>query len=284
MSHRRRLTTLLFAGIAILTLMVLSAGLSGVELQPARPFTIAGQETDRFVGEAPTLPPEVFKVLWQVLSLVFAIILPFAVLHFLVSPEGRKRVIRNTLLITTYAIFFLLFLQNLRQGSAPLLDNPPNGTGDAEQFSIPDIFVNPPPWLIFIIGMLLVAALALLVTYFVRRRRPPVESDLQLVAREARIALADLRAGADVKDTILRCYLEMTVALSQARGVQRHHAMTPREFETYLARTGLSIDHVKRLTRLFEAVRYSTHRSSPGDEREAEACLQSIVEAYGSPA
>lgn len=283
MSNRRRRTTLVFAGIAILTLMVLSAGLSGLELQPARPFTIAGQESSRLVGEVPTLSPEVFNLIWQILSLAFALILPFAVIHFFVSPEGRKRVLRNTLLISLYAIFFLLFLRNFRQGVSPLFDNAPNAEGNAEQFSIPDIFLNPPPWLIFLIGLLLVGALALLVTYFMRRRAP-VESDLQVVAREARIALADLRAGADVNDTILRCYLEMTIALNKARGMQRHHAMTPREFETHLARAGLSIDHVKRLTRLFEAVRYSAHHSNPRDEREAEDCLQAIVEAYGSPA
>jgi hypothetical protein len=283
MTKRKRQFTLVFAGLAILTLVALSAGLSGVELRAARPFTIAGQESSRFVGEAPTLSPEVFNLMWQILSVVFAILLPFAVFHFLVSPEGRKRVIRNTLLLSLYAIFFLIFLQNLRQRSGSVLDDAASGAPAAEQVTIPDIFLNPPPLLIFIIGLLIVTGLAMLI-YFLMRRRAPVENELQVVAREARLALAGLRAGADVTDTILRCYLQMTLALNRARGLQRKHAMTPREFETYLVRAGLHTDHIQRLTRLFEGARYSAHPPTPRDEREAEDCLQAIVETYGSPA
>lgn len=282
--NRRRQITLLLAGVAILTLMVLSAGLSSIELQPARPFSIAGQETNRIRGEVPTLPPELFNTLWQIFALVFMIMLPFAILHFFVSPEGRKRVIRNTLLISVYAIVVLLFIQNLRQRPIDELDSLAGSSAPTEQFTIPDIFLNPPPILIFVIGLLIVIGLAMLAYFFMRRYRTPHETELQVVAREARLALADLQAGADVKDTIMRCYLQMAAALNQSRGVQRKHAMTPREFESYLTRVGFHTDHINRLTRLFEGVRYSSHRPSPRDEREAEDCLRAIVEVYGRAA
>jgi hypothetical protein len=53
--------------------------------------------------------------------------------------------------------------------------------------------------------------------------------------------------------------------------------MTPREFEARLATAGLREDHIQRLTRLFEAVRYGTQSPGKREEREAVDCLTAIV-------
>ena len=103
-------------------------------------------------------------------------------------------------------------------------------------------------------------------------------------AQEARQAVQTLAAGSDLKDTVLRCYRDMNRALSQQRGINRQQAMTPREFAAYLAGIGLRDEHIQRLTRLFENVRYGTYTASERDKREAVDCLNAIVRVYGGPA
>jgi hypothetical protein len=71
----------------------------------------------------------------------------------------------------------------------------------------------------------------------------------------------------------------MTRTVSQARGVDRWAAMTPREFESRLLGAGLPRSAVQRLTRLFEQVRYGAQTAGAAEEQEALACLASIVEA-----
>ena len=116
-----------------------------------------------------------------------------------------------------------------------------------------------------------------------RARRPPAR--LGMLAREANQALEALQAGADVRDTILRCYFEMERTVKLERGISRAESATPREFEQRLKELGLPETEVGRLIRLFEAVRYGL--LGPGNDRDQEqeaiACLAAIVKASRSP-
>ena len=58
--------------------------------------------------------------------------------------------------------------------------------------------------------------------------------------------------------------------------------MTPREFEQYLAKSGLRTEDIQRLTRLFESVRYGDKSPGKREEKEAVDCLNAIVRAYGT--
>jgi len=71
----------------------------------------------------------------------------------------------------------------------------------------------------------------------------------------------------------------MSRILSQERGIQRHHDMTPREFERRLAAVGLPERHVRQLTRLFERVRYGAREAGEAEEQQAITCLTVIAEA-----
>ena len=106
-------------------------------------------------------------------------------------------------------------------------------------------------------------------------------SPLERLAVEAQQALADLQSGGDLKNTVLRCYREMSRILSEERGITRPRDMTPREFEQRLAAVGLRDEHLRRLTRLFERVRYGARQAGEHEEREAVACLGAIARTYG---
>jgi hypothetical protein len=113
------------------------------------------------------------------------------------------------------------------------------------------------------------------------RRIHPPESPLERLAREAEQALGALQAGADLRDTVLRCYVEMGRVVREAKGLAREAAMTPREFEHSLGEAGLPQDRVRQLTRLFEDVRYGAKSAGVREEQQAVDCLGAIVEACG---
>jgi hypothetical protein len=129
-----------------------------------------------------------------------------------------------------------------------------------------------------IMALVIGAAWWLWQVYLRHRSRP---DPARLLAREARQAVKTLEAGSDLKDTVTRCYRDMSRVLHEQRGITRQIAMTPREFEIHLAHIGFRDDHIQRLTRLFESVRYGANPVSERDKREAMDCLNAIVSVYG---
>jgi len=195
--------------------------------------------------------------------------------------------------MTYLMIFFLIYL--LMQAVQPLtpweeqvtpvettLEQSSNPPGDFLQ--PPDFIANPPQWFVLIISVGLITLLLGLIWFFGRRFPRLAESPLEQLALEAHYALEELRAGSDLKDTIKRCYREMSRILSEQQGLQRPQAMTPREFEQYLSQSGLRDEHIRQLTRLFEGARYGAKAPAEREEHEAIACLTAIVQVYGKSA
>jgi hypothetical protein len=73
----------------------------------------------------------------------------------------------------------------------------------------------------------------------------------------------------------------MSDVVAEKRKLQREIAMTPQEFALRLERAGLPGDAVRRLTRLFEMVRYGDRKSAPKDVTEAVGCLNTILHYCG---
>jgi hypothetical protein len=124
----------------------------------------------------------------------------------------------------------------------------------------------------------LVITVSLVVAFGVarRRRKPAV---LDQVAQQAEQAAADLEAGGEFRDIIIRCYREMSSVLQQERGIRRDAAMTPREFMVVLRSKGLPAEPVRQLTLAFEASRYGHASATEQQERVAVDSLRAIVDA-----
>jgi hypothetical protein len=125
---------------------------------------------------------------------------------------------------------------------------------------------------------LLVATVLVGLGWFVWRRRRRVVPPLEQLAQQAEEAIEAIQGGADLRDTVMRCYYEMSRVLRQQRGIERHRAMTPREFVAFLGEAGLPTGPVWRLTELFEQVRYGAKAPGQAEEAQALACLETIVE------
>jgi hypothetical protein len=108
------------------------------------------------------------------------------------------------------------------------------------------------------------------------RKQVPEETLRQAAAQ----ATAELRAGLDVKEVVIRCWARMAEILA-ARAGGDAPSITPREFAQLLARWGVHHEAVAKLTSLFEEVRYGDRADAPRRE-QALAALEAIEEAYGS--
>jgi len=75
----------------------------------------------------------------------------------------------------------------------------------------------------------------------------------------------------------------MSDVVADKRKLHREIAMTPQEFALRLERAGVPGDAVRRLTGLFEIVRYGDRKSAPKDVTEAVSCLNTILHYCGEP-
>ncbi len=287
-----RFRLILILTVAIISLIAIAAGLTNLQLGPGEPVKLF-QSLSNFRPQGPTSIteggdiPGVVSVLLQIIRLLIWVGLPGAVIYAIISPRFRK----TLLTLLTFLFLFILMIQLL--GRREIIEEEEEVVeegalfgeelGGAEEAlpTVPDVVSSPPGWLTAII-VTAVALVIVAVIWFIwrrlRARQPDVSPDVAQIAEQT---LADLDRGADVWDAVLGCYTDMIRHLGSNPRHQRLRAMTPREFDTHLARTGLNDAHIHRLTRLFETVRYGRRASDEAMAREARDCLSSIVSTYG---
>jgi uncharacterized SAM-binding protein YcdF (DUF218 family) len=288
MTSRQRLWMLLFSGLTIVALVLLASGLNGLELLPGRPLPFGKQATgDTPLPAGGTLGSELLRYVFMAIFGLAVVLFPFAIIYVIVSPDARKRIVRSLGLLMWLLAFYLLTRANpeffqelqLQPSAAPFAGN---AAVPGVEFS-----ASIPPWAVPLatIGLAVLLAAALVaIAWFIWRRSRRTVSPLEQLAQEARQALVALEGGADVNDTVMRCYFEMSQILSQQHGISRAQTMTPREFELELKGAGLPDEDVEQLTRLFESVRYGARVPDEQQERQAVACLMAIAESCtGSP-
>jgi hypothetical protein len=289
MTNQKRVRGLLSLGIAVVAIVILSAGLSEVELLPGQPFSVESESEDETGGFGPLPSGQGLITLLRALIFFTLLLLPVAVVYAIISPEFRKRVLRRLLSLLVFAVLAYWVAQRLPElfnmeeeatfsGGQPLTEAPL--TAPPVQF-----VADPPAWLVLATSLalaLLVSAILVGVVWFLRHRAERPVGSLEQLAHEAEEALELLRAGGDIKDTVMRCYAEMSRTLDRERGIVRLGSMTPREFEGRLAGMGLPGEPVRQLTRLFEQVRYGAKVADEREEELALICLTDIVEACRS--
>lgn len=280
-SFGSRFWTIIFLTIVVAVVVLLSSGLSEIQFRPGRPFFLEGGT------ESPKVEELSFRTwslvgLWKIFGIVLLwVLFPLSLVYFIVSPEVRKTVIRRalTLGVGAYALFILL-RQCGRITQGEVFDfRSLGGSNLGGQGSLGGVFSpSSESWMLWLVNLLFLGMLTVGIGYLLRKWGPR-PTPLEQLGQEAGHALEQVNAGADLENVVLRCYAEMVAVVSRARGIQRDAAMTPREFEVELGHTGLPADQVRRLTRLFERVRYGDFEPDERERREALACLRAIVQA-----
>ena len=281
---RQRVWTLIGLSGAVVALLLLASGLSGLTFQPGH-FYDLNMSMPALGGAGAGLPRDPASLaFWQTLiSSVSLVLLLFLVIGLIVSRKMRRELLRRLITILIVLLLFNQLLRMLRNNAAQ--EGRSSATANLPRLTflggepLPAFVANPTPWLIIVVSAMLGALLLGGIWFFWRRLRTP-ESPLARLADEAGAALADLQSGSDLKDTVLRCYARMSQIISEQRGITRPHDMTPREFEQQLAAVGLRDEHIGQLTRLFERVRYGARQAGEREQREALACLTAIAQLY----
>lgn len=112
------------------------------------------------------------------------------------------------------------------------------------------------------------------------RKRSKAKEDAELnIPQIAARAIWDLEKGTDLIDVVLRCYRVMCAIMQQE--VTLRPEMTAREFAQHLQEAGVRVEEVRRLTLLFEKVRYGGWAANSEEKTEALSLLQTIKRPYG---
>jgi hypothetical protein len=281
---RHRLQLLALLACAILALLLLASGLSTLTFRPGRLYDIRGLLALAFGGGAALSFEPTSLSFWQSLFGLLSLgLLLFMAVALIISPRLRRDMLRRLLIAIGSILLLYLFMSLLRS-----ITPPAEGAQATDVFTpaegllepLPAFDPRPAPWLVIGVSVLLGCLLLAGIWLAWRRSRVRPAPSARL-ADEAQVALEHIHAGAELTDTVLRCYRDMSRVLADERGITRSHTATPREFERQLASAGLHDEHIQQLTRLFERVRYSAHRAGEREKEAAVACLTAIVRTYG---
>jgi hypothetical protein len=282
---------ILLATIALVALTVLAVSLEDVSFRDAQRFSREPVNMFPFFDSVDGSEdvPGVAVPLWKQV-LVFGLVAVMIILAgLLLSPESRKRLyqILIRMALTALAMYFLVknypeTLRNLfdweQLGGDPaaLADTPP-----MPEFQPPQVTPVFSYLVSFLCALVWVGILWALYQGWKRYTAMRSDKPLTEIANIARSSLKDLSSGRDTSDVIINCYMRMSDVVADKRRIQREIAMTPQEFAVRLERAGLPGEAVRRLTGLFEMVRYGERKSAPRDVTEAVNCLNAILRSCG---
>jgi len=275
--------------IVLALLVLLAASISHVSFVGTRygPPSEPSEESSSTLRASPQDGQGLAPLIGQIIAVTAIALVLFGVVVSLLRPKSLWEALKRALPAALWFAAILLIL--LRWRDRPFFgdseDAPAGGgTVPAEPDQpFPTLEqVHVPSWatFLFVLGALFVVGVMIFIVWRLwraRARTTPIEELAELTQRYAQ----ELRYGAPVHETILRCYREMCQLLSERFHLEISRAMTAREFERRLAQIGVLEEHIVRMSRLFEWARYSPARPTPEQEREALQLLEEITQIYG---
>jgi hypothetical protein len=286
---QNKVLIIVLAILALGALTVLATGLYQIPFREAQQYSqretreSGGTSAQDVINAWMSIPLWKQVVLWVLLSILVVLT------GIMMTPEQRKRLfqffIRTTL--TLIGLYYLLKNYGVNLFAALNIQqvaftDPANPVDVAPA----PVFEPPAPSSTATYLISFAFALGFVVAMYIAYRAWKKYSDanrspLKEIANIARSSLRDISSGRESSDVIINCYLRMADIVADKRQLQREEAMTPQEFALRLERAGLPGDAVRRLTRLFEMVRYGDRRSGPKEVNEAVSCLNTILQYCG---
>ncbi len=284
---QKKFAIVLLAALALGALTVLALSLDQI------PFNEAQHYRPNATRNAPVSPQNMEALadvpVWKQLTVLVLIALMLVLLLLLLSPEFRKRLLKMLLRFIAIIVGIFLFL---RLYGAQLMawqqavtkvgqQVPPTDGQPLPAFQPPHISPTFSYLVSFGFALLWIVIMWGIYRGWQKYLALTAKKSLDEIALIARSSLNDLSSGRDSSDVIINCYLRMSDVVADKRRLHREIAMTPQEFALRLERAGLPGDAVRRLTQLFELVRYGDRKSAPKDVNEAVSCLNTILHYCG---
>lgn len=272
----KRKALILLALVMIIT-FIIAASLSQLDLQPGMPLpkvehsqvVLAPSEEEPFVAISVN---KFAKVLFAIILTVLTLYVIYKLLEGTNWKNLRKfiTIIAVITLITGSSLFLLLLLPKSQNFVSMELPTP---------IAI-SLATSPlgsvPPMLLWLVGICLLVSSILLGVWVIFHKSNRAMT-INMIGLEAEKAWQALKIGLDLKDVIVQCYRQMSLALEKEHGLERENSMTTREFENLLEAAGIPHEPIHQLTQLFEAVRYGNWQPNLIDKQEAIHCLEAIM-------
>ena len=270
--------TLVFLGLVTIITIIIAVSLPQLEFQPGMP--LPKLEGDQVVIPPVEAEPSETVSADKFITALALLIAAASVLHMIYRLlRGAKQ--KNLIafiwqalvvgLILGGFVFLIMLMPRSESSTAVELPVPPTPEPPVAAPLGPV-----PPLLLWLVGIgLLVTGILIAIWIFGSSANRATAMDI--VGLEAEKAWQGLKAGLGLKDVIIKCYRQMSLALAEEQGIERKESMTAREFEDVLETAGVPHDPVHQLTQLFEAVRYGHWQPNPMDEEKAIHCLEAIV-------
>lgn len=267
--------TLIFLLLAAIVTGLVAASLPRLELKPGLPLPARKSQQEPLPPDQTTPPLSVSlnTFLVAVAEITLIAVAAYSVYKLLRGVPWRE-ILGPSLIIAALALALvgaLFALLKVRIHFEPQIPEilPP---------AVEGLPLGPvPSGLIWLVGIGLAVGIVLLGIWFIRRpaqqARPGGPLEL-----EAELALQALRTGSDLKNVIVRCYLQMSQVLQREQEIEMEETATAREFERLLEARGIPYAPVHQLTQLFEIARYGYRQPGPDDEQKAFECLNAIVQ------
>ena len=282
MTNKSKHLGLLFLAGALVSLAVLAASLSNLQLQSGTPFPggIDSDNDTQSVSLLPSIQTYSIPLLRGIFALIFLILLTNVAVRLIVL-VNIKRIFQ-----LTFALVILLIIMYMMPRITP--SQPAHFPNEPSEITTPPSFDypvpplgQPPQILIQLVTMGIALGIGMLISMVVKRRLSSKKNEADLL-QGVEEAVNALMAGEDLRNVILRCYMQMTRSLQEEQGIERASAMTVQEFERWLENLGFPSVPLHQLTSLFEKVRYGKQEMSDEDERIAIDSLNEIIQFYRS--
>lgn len=280
MADPTRYKILAFLGITLFAALILSAGLGSLTFKPGEPF-VGGEATSQ-APEQMVIPKvsanggQILPFIQGAAAFLFIVLLFFLMIN-LISAVGYKQILKSAVALAI-SLAILVILPRIHVPELRPIEVEPVPTAEAPIFEYPTTPLgDPPDSLIWFVVIVIGAAAVGFVLWLALRRSKPGQVNRFL--QEAEEAMSALQNGVDLRNVIVRCYVQMCQALQEERGIERGITVTPHEFIELLAARGIPEGSVRILTGLFERVRYGSQVMSAQDEQDAVESLSAIVAA-----
>jgi hypothetical protein len=277
MNDQTRRKSLVFLSLVIIGILVLAASLPTLHFQPGLPIPGAESSETSVSGATNESSSSSAGIRW-VLQLGLALAFAFLVVILVVSLIKKFNLKKVFLIAAGLIIILILFLLANQIEFSP----PQQSIGQVQEIATqPPISYEiapigqPPAELFQIIMVILIIGAAILVFWLLSQvlRRKKGED---LIANEAEAALKAIENGDDLRNVIIRSYLQMLIIAKEEQGIERSDSATPREFEQIMTARGIPPAPLHQLTGLFEKVRYGSKPTDQKDEKSAIECLSAI--------
>lgn len=275
-------------GITIVLLILVSAGLPQLQFRAGQPFWLPDVGPGAGGGPFASSTADVILLIVRGVLALAAVGLPVYIVISLLTGEGRRRLLGEVIALTVIILMLTLLSRSAQSPEEQeTLRLPPfeAPTPSAPAGPPAEFTANVPPWIDVVAAPVLAVIVsgAVVVLWWVWNRAKAPPDTLDQVAEQAQMTIDALHAGEAFDDVIIRCYVQLTRIVQEARNIRRDKAMTPSEFEQFLLQRGFPAQPVRDLTRLFERARYGHKPAGDLEERQAIASLEAITAFCKSP-